>query len=151
MGPHLGNMEMLGLLAAQRDRRPVDPKLERIAAERAAQKAELGSLDEAEHHEPLDCGVSGVDRLDPHASPGLRSESVRTRLPPQIRMVRDYRLSNGWRRMMTASRAGPVEIMSIGTPASSSMPRQVGLGFGRQLRRTSSRPPSASSNPAWLS
>jgi hypothetical protein len=57
---------MPSLLAPQRDRRAVDTKLERIAAERAPEVPELGALNEAEHHEPLNGGPFGIDRLDPH-------------------------------------------------------------------------------------
>jgi hypothetical protein len=49
----------------------VNSKLERIAAERAAQKGELGALDEAEHHEALHRRILGIDRFDAHEVTGL--------------------------------------------------------------------------------
>ena len=58
--------------APQRDRGAIDPKLERIAAERAAQERELRALDEAEHHQPLHGGVRGLDRLDTRAITGFQ-------------------------------------------------------------------------------
>jgi hypothetical protein len=64
--------EPLRLLATQRDRRAVDPKLERIAAERRTQKRELGTLYEAKHHEPLHGSIGSVDRLDAHAVAGFQ-------------------------------------------------------------------------------
>lgn len=64
-------METLGLLAPQRNRRAVDPELERIPANRAAQERELGAFHEAEHHEPLDGRVGRVYGFDAHAVTGL--------------------------------------------------------------------------------
>jgi hypothetical protein len=73
------------LLLAQRDRSPVDPDLERVAAERTAQKHDLGAFDEAEHHEPLDGGVRGLDRFDPSAIAGLEVSKCQTSTPRQRR------------------------------------------------------------------
>lgn len=57
-------MKALRLGAAQGDRGAVDPKLERVAAERAAQERDFRTLDETEHHQALHRGISGLDRID---------------------------------------------------------------------------------------
>jgi hypothetical protein len=58
------HVKPLGLFLAQRDRRAVDPHLERIPAQRAPQERQLGPFHETEHHEPLDGGIRGFDGLD---------------------------------------------------------------------------------------
>jgi hypothetical protein len=82
---YLFDAEMLRLLAPQRDRGTVDPKLERIPAQGAAEKRELRTLDEAEHHEALDGGILGVDRLDPNAITGLQVRQRQSSLPLDCR------------------------------------------------------------------
>jgi hypothetical protein len=82
---YLLDAEMPRLLASQRDRGAVDPKLERIAAQRAAQKREFRTLDEAEHHEALDGGILGVDRLDASAITGLQVRQRQSSLPLDCR------------------------------------------------------------------
>jgi hypothetical protein len=52
------------LLAAQRHCRAIDSKFERVTAQRAAQERELRTLDETEHHQPLDGSILGLDRFD---------------------------------------------------------------------------------------
>jgi hypothetical protein len=65
------HLETPRLLAAQRDSGAEHAKLERIAAERGAHKRELGPFDEPEHHEALNCGVSGRDRFNPDCIAGF--------------------------------------------------------------------------------
>jgi hypothetical protein len=64
-------MKVLRLRASQRDRRAIDTKLERITAERAAQKLELRPLNEAKHHQALHRRIGSVDRIDADAVAGL--------------------------------------------------------------------------------
>ena len=61
---YLRDVEMPRLLPPERNRGAIDPKLERIPAERAAEERELRTLDEAEHHEALDGWILGIDRDD---------------------------------------------------------------------------------------
>jgi hypothetical protein len=58
------DVKTLRLGATQGDRCAVDPKLERIAAEGAAQESDFRPFDEAEHHQALHRGISGLDRID---------------------------------------------------------------------------------------
>jgi hypothetical protein len=62
---------MPGLFGAQRDRSAINPDLEGVAPERSAHEGELGPLDEAEHHQPLDGRIGGLDRIDAGAITGL--------------------------------------------------------------------------------
>jgi hypothetical protein len=64
-------VESPGLLVAQGDGGAIDSDLERIPAERTAQESELRPLDETEHHQALDGGIGGLDRLDASAITGL--------------------------------------------------------------------------------
>jgi hypothetical protein len=82
---YLGDVEMSGLLAPQRDRGAVDPKLERIPAEGAPEKRELRALDETEHHEALDGGVLSIDRLDANEITGLQVRQRQSSLPRDCR------------------------------------------------------------------
>jgi hypothetical protein len=74
-------MESARLLVAQRDRGTVDPDLERVAAERPAQEHDLGPFDEAEHHQPLDGGIGGLDRFDAGTITGLEVRECQTSAP----------------------------------------------------------------------
>jgi len=69
------------LLASQRDGRTIEPKLERIATERAAQECDLGPLDEAENHEALDGRIGSIDRVDPNELAGLEVTKRQSRTP----------------------------------------------------------------------
>jgi hypothetical protein len=73
------------LLVAQRNGCAVDPDLERVAAERPAQEHELGTFDEAEHHQPLDGGIGGFDRFDTGAITGLEIRKCQTSTPRTAR------------------------------------------------------------------
>jgi hypothetical protein len=73
------------LLVAQRDRGTVDPDLERVAAERPAQEHDLGPFDEAEHHQPLNRGIGGLDRFDTGTITGLEIRKCQTSAPRQAR------------------------------------------------------------------
>jgi hypothetical protein len=75
------HVESARLLVAQGDRGPVDSDLERVAAERPAQKRELGPLDEAENHQPLDRGIGSVDRFDTGTITGLEIRECQTWAP----------------------------------------------------------------------
>jgi hypothetical protein len=73
------------LLVTERDRCTVDADLERVAAERTAQEHDLGSFDEAEHHQPLDGRVGSLDRFDPGSITGLQVRECQTLAPRQAR------------------------------------------------------------------
>ena len=79
------HLESPRLLLTQRDRRTVDPDLERVAPERPAQKYQLGPLDEPEHHQPLDGRIGGLDRFDKGAITGLEIRKCQTSTPCQTR------------------------------------------------------------------
>ncbi|HEX7237387.1 MAG TPA: hypothetical protein VF405_10535 [Gammaproteobacteria bacterium] len=74
-------MKAARLLLAQRDRSPVNPDLERVASERSAQEHDLGSFDEAEHHQPLDGRIGGLDRFDTGTITGLEVRKCQTSTP----------------------------------------------------------------------
>jgi hypothetical protein len=74
-----------GLRIAQRDRGTVNPDFERVAAERPAQERELGALDQAEHHQPLDGWIGGLDRFDTGAITGLEIRKCQTWAPRYMR------------------------------------------------------------------
>jgi hypothetical protein len=82
---YLGDVEMPSLFAPQRDRRAVDPKLERVPAEGAPEKRELRALDETEHHEALHGRVLSVDRLDANEVTGLQVRQRQSSLPRDCR------------------------------------------------------------------
>jgi hypothetical protein len=73
------------LRLAQRDGSAIDADLEGIAPERSAQEGELGPLDEAEDHQPLDGRVGGLDRFDTGAITGLQVRKCQGLAPRQAR------------------------------------------------------------------
>jgi hypothetical protein len=73
------------LLVAQRNRGAVDADLDRVAAERPAQEHDLGPFDEAEHHQPLNGGIGGLDGFDTGAITGLEIRECQTSTPRQAR------------------------------------------------------------------
>jgi hypothetical protein len=73
------------LLVAQRDCGAIDPDLERVTAQRSAQEHELGAFDEAEHHQPLDGGIRGLDRFDTGAVTRLEIGKCQTSTPREAR------------------------------------------------------------------
>jgi hypothetical protein len=81
----LHHLKSPGLLVAQRDRGAIDPDLEGVAPERSAQESELGPLDEAENHQPLDGWIGGLDRFDSGAITGLEIRKCQTSTPRQGR------------------------------------------------------------------
>jgi hypothetical protein len=76
---------MPSLLTPQRNRGTVDPKLERVPTEGAAEKRELRALDETEHHEALHGGVLSVDRLDANEITWLQVRQRQSSLPRDCR------------------------------------------------------------------
>jgi hypothetical protein len=84
MGSYPRSAEPLRLLAAQRDRGAIDSKLERIAAQGRTEKRELRALDEAEHHQALDGGILGIDRLDANAITGLEVRQRQRQAPARL-------------------------------------------------------------------
>ena len=78
-------MKAARLLFAQRDRSAVNPDLEWIAAERPAQEHDLGAFDEAEHHQPLNGRIGGLDRFDTGSITGLEVRKCQTTTPRQAR------------------------------------------------------------------
>lgn len=118
---------MSGLVAAQRDRRTEQPKLQWIAADRRANEGQLGTFNETENHQALDRGVLGVDGFD-GCRFARRKFAQRQRVDPNANDSRyciaalpagnGKTQSNGWRRIMMASRPGPVETISTGMPSS---------------------------------
>jgi hypothetical protein len=81
MTHHRTHVEALRLRAPQGDGRTIEPELQRIAAERAAQERHLGPLDEAEHHEALHGRIGGIDRIDADAITGLQIGQCQERAP----------------------------------------------------------------------
>jgi hypothetical protein len=79
------HVETPRLLRAQRNRGAVDPHFQRIPAERAAQERELGTFDEAEHHQSLHRGIDGVDRFDTGAITGVEIRESQKSAPRQRR------------------------------------------------------------------
>jgi hypothetical protein len=73
------------LLLAQRDGGTVDADLERVASERPAHEEDLGPFDEAEHHQPLDGWIRGLDRFDTGAITGLQIRECQGSAPRQAR------------------------------------------------------------------
>jgi hypothetical protein len=57
-------MEVSRVLLPQGDAATEQPELDRVAANGRARVFHLRALDEAEHHEPLDLRVHGIDGLD---------------------------------------------------------------------------------------
>jgi hypothetical protein len=66
------HLESSCLSAPQRNRRAVYSKLERVAAERRAQKRDLRAFDEAQDHQPLHGDVLCVDVLDTRTLAGFQ-------------------------------------------------------------------------------
>jgi hypothetical protein len=67
MTGHRSHVEALCLRATQRDRGSMDPKLEGVTADRAAQESHLGPFDETEYHQALHRRVRHIDGFDADA------------------------------------------------------------------------------------
>lgn len=78
-------MKAPSLLASQRDRCAVDPKLERVAPEGAPEKGELRTLYEPKHHQALYGGVLGIDGLDADEVTRLQIGQRQSSLPRDCR------------------------------------------------------------------
>jgi hypothetical protein len=59
-----GHGESLGLLATKRDGVAEDPEFDRVTAYGAAGQFDLGPLDEAQYHQPLNDGIRRINIVD---------------------------------------------------------------------------------------
>jgi hypothetical protein len=72
------NLKAPRLFAAQRNRGPEKPELERVAAQRRTNERQIGAFDQAENHQSQYRRIPGVDRLDRRSFTGGKFGQVQS-------------------------------------------------------------------------